>query len=183
MNSSEFQTHTEQIEQCVQRVNELQDEAARSTALELMQSLMDLHGMAMARMIELLSDSGEPGRTVLTKLGSDPLICGLLVLYAVHPLNLEERVSKAIVKIQVELRKQSASVELIDVSEAVIRVKLQTSGHGSPDALQRKVEQAIREYAPEAVEVIVEGGLSSTFVPLSMIQPAISADSQRGERQ
>jgi Fe-S cluster biogenesis protein NfuA len=179
MNSGEFQAHTKQLEECVQRANDLADERARSTALELMQSLMDLHGSVMSRMIELLAESGESGRNLLAKLGGDPLICGLLVLYGIHPLTLEERVSKAIVKLQPQLKKQGGSLELIDCSDASIKVKVQNVGHGcgsSPDALRKKVEEALREAAPEAVEIIMEGALPSAFVPLSMIQPGMKEE-------
>jgi len=72
----------------VERVNSISDEGARTTSLELLQSLMDLHGAAMFRVVELLTGS-EGGRASLTKLGDDPLICGLLVLYGIHPLPLE----------------------------------------------------------------------------------------------
>jgi Fe-S cluster biogenesis protein NfuA len=175
MNSGEFQAHTEQIEQLVQRVSALPDEDARTTALELLQSLMDLHGAAVARIVEVLSDSGEAGRSALSKLGSDPLVCGLLVLYGVHPLSLEERVAKAIEKVSPQLHKQSGSIELVGVTDGVVRVKLQSSAQGcgsSPDKLKSLVEQTIRELAPEVVEIVAEGLPSSIsgFVPLNMIQ-------------
>ena len=66
--SSEFQAHTERIEQLVQRVSALADEEARTTALELLQSMMDLHGTVVSRIVELLGAS-EAGRASLAKLG------------------------------------------------------------------------------------------------------------------
>ena len=79
----------------VQRVSALADEDARTTALELLQSMMDLHGAVVSRIVEVL-DASEAGRTSLAKLGNDPLVCGLLVLYGVHPVALEERVARAV---------------------------------------------------------------------------------------
>ena len=95
MNNNEFQARTEQIDRLVQRVTAFKDDDARTTSLELLQSMMDLHGAAMERVVELLAESGEAGRSSLAKLGNDPLICGLLVLYGIHPVALEERVSRA----------------------------------------------------------------------------------------
>jgi Fe-S cluster biogenesis protein NfuA len=142
---------------------------------------MDLHGAAVSRIVELL-DATEAGRASLVRLGADPLICGLLVLYGVHPVPLEERLARALADLAPQLRKHSGSAELIGVSEGVVRVKLESSGHGcgnSPDALRTMLEQAILEIAPEAVEVAVEGAASgatpataSGFVPLNLIQPA-----------
>lgn len=172
--NSDFQTHTARIEQLVQRVSALADEEARTTALELLQSIMDLHGTVVSRIVELLGSS-EAGRTSLAKLGNDPLICGLLVLYGVHPITLDERVAQAIQNVRPQLRKHSAEVDLIGIADAVVRVKIQSSGHGcgsSPDALKATVEQAILEVAPEVLEVVAEGVPSTGFVPLNLIQPA-----------
>jgi Fe-S cluster biogenesis protein NfuA len=181
MNNSEFQAHTEKIEQLVQRVSSLPDEDARTTALELLQSLMDLHGAVVSRIVEVLASSGESGRNALAKLGSDPLVCGLMVLYGVHPVGMEERVAQAIEKVRPQLRKQGGGVELISVSDAVVRVKIQSSGNGcssSPEALKLTVQQAILEAAPEVAQIIAEGAASPSpgFVPLNMIQPAMNEE-------
>jgi Fe-S cluster biogenesis protein NfuA len=176
MNNGEFQAHAEKVEQLVQRANALPDADARATALELLQSLMDLHGAVLSRLVEVLATSGEAGRVSLAKLGSDPLVCGLLVLYGVHPVALEERVTRAVEKARQQLRKQGGSVALIGIANLVVRVKIQSSGHGcnsSADALKVTVDQAILEAAPEVVEVVADGGSTSApgFVPLNMIQP------------
>ncbi len=180
--SSEFQAHTGRIESLVERVSNLADEEARNTALELLQSMMDLHGMAISRIVELLGAS-EAGRASLARLGGDPLICGMLVLYGVHPVPLEERVAKAIESVRGQLRKHSGSAELIVVSGLVVEVKIESSGHGcgsSPDALRETVEQAILEAAPEIEQLVVKGTSStaSGFVPLSLIQPAVKEENK-----
>jgi Fe-S cluster biogenesis protein NfuA len=183
MNNSEFQAHTEQIDRLVQRVTELADQDARTTALELLQSLMDLHGAVVSRIVEVLSGAGEAGRSSLAKLSSDPLVCGLLVLYGVHPVALEDRVTHAIEKVRPQLHKQGGSVELIGVADAMVRVKIQSSGHGcgsSSDALKLTVEQAILEAAPEVVEIVAEVPSASAFVPLNMIQP-VSTEEKKYE--
>lgn len=177
MDNGEFQAHTQQIEQLVQRVNSLSDEDARRTALDLLQSTMDLHGAVMARIVEVLSEAGESGRTALRELGRDPLVCGLLVLYGVHPVAFQDRVAQAIERVRPKLHKQGATVELISALEDVVRVKVQSSGNGcgsSPEKLKAAVEQAIAEVAPEIAEIVIEGIPSApeAFVPLNMIHPA-----------
>jgi Fe-S cluster biogenesis protein NfuA len=180
MTSSEFQAYAEQIERAVQRVNELQQEDSRTAALELMQAVMDLHGAALSRFVELLIEAGDAGRNSLAALGSDPLLCGLMVLYGVHPLSLEERVTRAIERVRPQVQKQGGKVELLDVNDSQVRVSIHSSGngcHSSPDALQSTVEQAIREAAPEVIEIVAEGVASSAagFVPVNMIQPVAGA--------
>jgi Fe-S cluster biogenesis protein NfuA len=176
INNGEFQAHTEQIERLVQRVTALADEDGRTTALELLQSLMDFHGVVLSRIVDVLTNSGEAGRTSLAKLGCDPLVCGLLVLYGVHPVALEERVTRALEQLRPQLHKQGGSVELLAVGEATVKVKvkIEGSGHGcssSPDKLKLAVEQAILQAAPEVVEIVAEVPPGPAFVPLNMIQP------------
>jgi Fe-S cluster biogenesis protein NfuA len=173
---SDFQSHAARIEQMVERVNGLTDADARATALDLLQSVMDLHGTVVSRIVEVL-DATETGRTSLAKLGADPLVCGLLVLYGVHPVPLEERIARAVEAAAPQLRKQGGTAELLGISDAVVRLKLQSSGHGchsSLDALKGTVEQAILEAAPEVLEILVEGAPASAsgFVPLNLVQPA-----------
>jgi Fe-S cluster biogenesis protein NfuA len=176
LRNREFQSHTERIEQMVERVSQLSDAGARATALELLQSVMDLHGAAISRIVEVL-DASESGRASLTKLANDPLICGMLVLYGVHPMTIEDRIAGAMASAAPQLRKKGGTAELLGINDAMVRVRIQSSGHGcgsSVDALKETVEQAIREAAPEVVGVVVEGVLStaSGFVPLNLIQPA-----------
>ena len=186
MNTNEFQAHTQQIERLVEEVTALSDESARVKALDLLQALMDLHGAAIARVVELLSDSGESGKKSLAKLGEDPLLCGLMVLYGVHPVGLRERVAHAIEKAAPQIHKQGGKVELLEVSDSLVRVSISSSGsgcHSSPDALKQLVEQSIREAAPEVIEVAADGVASttSTFLPLNMIQPAMKEEKRYEE--
>lgn len=181
MENAEFQQHAQKVEQLVQRVTSLADEDARTSALELMQGLMDLHGSAITRMVEILAESGESGRSSLEKLGSDPLVCGLLVLYGVHPVPFEARVVDALERVAPKLRKQSGSAELLGISENAVRIAVQGSGtgcHSSPDALKEIVEQAVRELAPEVTELLIEvpASAQSGFVPLNVLQPAITEE-------
>jgi len=174
MNSGEFQERTGRIEQLVQQASDLRDEQSRATALNLLESLMDLHSAVTARIVEVLSDSGEAGRTLLNKIGADPLICGLLVLYGLHPQTLEQRVAAAIQTLQPKLGKHGGGhFEITGISESQIRVKVQgAAANGSASALKQKVEQALREAAPEVADIVIEGLNSADFVPLQMIHPA-----------
>lgn len=173
MNNGEFQAHTQKLDQLVQRVSALPDENARTIAIELLQSLMDLHGTVMTRIVELLSESGESGRTSLAKLGGEPLVCGLLVLYGIHPIPMQERIRAAIEKLRPQLHKQDATVEILGITDTAVRVKIQSGENpSSPEKLKTVVEQAILEAAPEVAEIITEGLPLSNFVPVNMIQPA-----------
>lgn len=177
MNNSEFQARAEEVERLVQRVSALENPEARTAALDLLQSTMDLHGSALSRIVEMLSESGEAGQRMMEKLGSDPLICGLLVLYEIHPVSLEDRVARALDQLGPQLSKQNAAAELVSLDQNLVRIRLKAEGHGcgsSSEALRAAVQQAVLEVAPEAAEIVVENLPSSAsgFVPLDMIQTA-----------
>lgn len=176
LGNREFQAFTERISQLVERAEGLSDAEAQATALELLQSVMDLHGAVFSRIVEVL-EASEAGRASLAKLGVDPLVCGLLVLYGVHPVALEKRVADALANAAPRLRKLGGSAELLAVSESAVRVRAQASGHGCGSTLQAlkdAASQAILEAAPEVVEIAFEEDApsASSFVPLHLIQPA-----------
>jgi Fe-S cluster biogenesis protein NfuA len=182
MDNREFQAHTQEIDALVQRAMALPDEHARTTALDLVQAMMNLHGAVMSRIVDVLSESGDAGRTSLAKLGSDPLVCGMFVLYGIHPVTLEERVTHAIERLRPQLRKQGTSVELLGVADDVVRVKIQSDAKAhAPHTLKSAVEQAILEAAPEIAEIITEGLPISGFVSVDMIQPATKEDIRKEE--
>jgi len=179
-NNNDFQAHTQQVERLVEQATALQDDDARATALDLLQATMDLHGAGLARIVELLGES-EAGRKTLARLGEDPMVCGLMVLYGIHPVCLEDRIKNAVEKARLQVQKQGGKVELLEVSDGLVRVSISSTSngcHSSPDALKQLVEQAIREAAPEIIEVVADGVASSNsaFLPINMIQPAMKEE-------
>jgi hypothetical protein len=175
MNNSEFQAHTEKVEQSLEQVNALSDDQARAAALNLMQALMDLHGASLSRVVEVLSATGDAGRAALSKVANDPLVCGLLVLYGIHPASLQERVMQAIEQLRPQVRKVGMNIQLASASESAVRIHVESSrpDEHSAESVRSMIERAIREAAPEVAEITIEGVPLQGFVPLSMIQPAL----------
>jgi Fe-S cluster biogenesis protein NfuA len=176
MEQREFQERTQEIERLVERVQALEDENARTVALDLWRMRMGLHGAVLARVVELAVDGGEVGRALLATLCSDRMVSGLLVLYGLHPLELETRVAGAIEKVREDLQSRGGSAELLGIADAAVRVRIQVDGHGcgsSAEVVKSLVEQAIYEAAPEVLSIEVEGAAASAggFVPLAALQP------------
>ena len=182
MNNSDFQACTKRVDELVLRVSNLPPSEARTASLELLESLMDLHGAAMARIVELLSDSADSSRHSLSKLAADPLVCGLLVLYGIHPVAIEERVAEAVQKLRPRLQHEGAEAELVGINQGVVRLKIQSNRRGTnPDKLRTIVQQGILQSAPEVVEIVIEGLTNASFVPVSMVQPAIKKEDKTYE--
>ena len=153
---SEFRAYANRVEQMVEQVNAIADAAARNVALELLQSVMDLHGAAFARMVELLeSDRAaiEQDRRRSAALRNDGAL---------------RRASGRLGGARREGRCERASATAQAQRDGGGRrhrggrgaVKIESSGHGcgsSTDAIADVVQQAILESAPEVVEVAIEG--------------------------
>ncbi|MBV8052598.1 MAG: hypothetical protein JOZ80_15515 [Acidobacteriaceae bacterium] len=177
MNSGEFQALTQKVDELVQQVTALPESEARTAALELLQSVMDLHGAGMARIVEILSGTDDPGRSSLDKLGADPIVCGLLVLYGIHPIPADQRVRCAIESLAPPLKKLGATAEFLGFKDGAVRLKIHTDAQiSSQDKLRATIEQAILAAAPEVTDIAIEGLTSASFVPLNMIQPAIKEE-------
>jgi hypothetical protein len=173
MNNTQLQSQSEKLEELVQRAKELSDPNARGTALALLESVMDLHGAVIARMIEVLLKAGESGRLMLDALAREPLISGMLVLYGLHPRDFDARVADAIEKGRSYVESQGGELAMLELRDHEVRLKLHVTKN--EEKLRQAVEKTLYEAAPDLERLIIE--VSSTtisgFVPLSAVQPAI----------
>jgi len=140
------------IEGLVQEIERVSDPAVRSLSKQLVQSLMDLHGSGLERLLEIVHRAGDTGQRIIDELGSDELVRSLLLLYGLHPLDLQTRIVQALEKTRPYLRSHGGNVELVGVNDAgAVTLRLEGSCHSCPSSavtLQSTVEQAIYDAAP-----------------------------------
>jgi Fe-S cluster biogenesis protein NfuA len=183
----EFQEKIRQLGQLVARLDQLPDNECRVTAKELVQLLMDVHGSGFERMLEIVFESGD-GQRIIDRLGDDPLTASLMVLYSLHPDDLETRVSKAIERIRPRLRKLSCRIDSVEVRDGAVEVTLTAPDHGcgsSKGEIRSIVEEALYELAPDLASVKVAGleqAASAGFVSVEslMQQAAVAAGAVTG---
>jgi Fe-S cluster biogenesis protein NfuA/nitrite reductase/ring-hydroxylating ferredoxin subunit len=177
--NKEVQRRIESIEGLVREIEKLSDPGAQSLSKQLVQSLMDLHGMGLERMLEITHHSGAGGQKIIDEMGRDELVGSLLLLYGLHPLDLEARVLQALEKSRPYLKSHDGNVELVSVSKAgVVTLKLEGSCHSCPSSavtLQSTVERAIFDLAPDVTSIVVEGvvtepAAAGSFIPLASLQ-------------
>jgi hypothetical protein len=141
----------------------------RSLAVDLVRAVMDFHGIALARIVEVVSrDAG-----MLRELLEDDLIASALVLHGVHPDEVPARVNRALDKLSRYFDSRGARVELVEFDSDRIRIRY-SGKHGASETRQM-IEDAICEAAPEIVSIVVEGIEElpeSSFVPLSALTMA-----------
>jgi Fe-S cluster biogenesis protein NfuA/nitrite reductase/ring-hydroxylating ferredoxin subunit len=111
------------------------------------------------------------GSEMIDRFGEDDLVASLLLLYGLHPLDVEARVLVALDKVRPYLRSHGGNVDLLGVQEGIVRLQLQGSCNGcasSAMTLNLAIEEAIYNAAPDIVALEVEGVVaqSTPFVQL-----------------
>ncbi|MFF3741243.1 hypothetical protein [Streptomyces sp. NPDC002566] len=138
------------IEEVLDRLAGSTDPAAARGAEELVRSLMDFYGAGLARVLRLLSASGEPLGTLL----GDRLVASLLVLHDLHPEDRDTRIARALD----DLPEHPLEVVGFDEDGGVLRLRSRSGGGcgcGGSD-VRSAVEEALACFAPEVRSVEVQ---------------------------
>jgi hypothetical protein len=180
----DFQNRLQKIGQLVHDLETLADPAARSATKELVQLLMDMHGAGLERFIEIVHQSGESGARTIDELAQDPLVSSLLVLYGLHPDDLQTRVERKLKQIDSKLHKMGAEASLVSAQDGNLILKARVNGHScgsTARSVQTLLEDAIYEVAPDLASLKVEGleePAASGFVALDKLTASPSAFQQ-----
>lgn len=156
-----FQARLQRVETLINQIQNTANPAVRTSVEELIQTLLELHGVGLERMLDLIWESGETGQAIIDDhLAQDKLVSSLLLLHGLHPLPLETRVLQALAKIRPYLESHGGNVELLSTAEGVVRLRLNGSCEGcaaSAVTLKYAIEEAIYEAAPDVVAIEAEG--------------------------
>jgi Fe-S cluster biogenesis protein NfuA len=191
---ADLQKQIQRIGQIVEQLESTTDASVRAIGKELLESLMALHGAAIERILELVSETGEAGDAIIRKCAGDELVASLFLLYGLHPDDLPTRVTRALEKSRPYLQSHAARAELESLSDdgrVVVRLEVKSSGCGSSAASVKSIlEAALQDAAPDAASIIVqEAGAALTqsgFISLAQLQGAQAmprvpvASAQRG---
>jgi Fe-S cluster biogenesis protein NfuA len=186
VNEKDFRERIQQMATLAAELENISDDKIRASAKELVHLLMELHGAGLERIMETVFASGDPGAVMIDRLAAEPLVSSLLVLHGLHPDDFETRVTNAIGALRPLLRKQDVEVELVEVTEATVRVRVTPSAHAcgsTTNTLRTSVEEAIYEAAPEVGSLVIEGleGKAATgFVALDTLVAAMPVASTNG---
>jgi len=184
----EFQERIRQLGERIARLDQSLGGASSTAAKETIQLLMDLHGSGIERMLEIIFESGDQGQRIIDKLGQDPVSGSLLLLYSLHPDDLETRVRAAIDRMRPRLRKLACAVDFVEVRDGVVQVHLTASGHScgsSATEVHSVVEACLYDAAPDltSIEMLgLEPAVPAGFVSLdSLIGKQLAATHDSGQ--
>jgi len=174
-NGSAFRDQIRQLGKLITQFDQMPDGPQKAACRELVQLLMDVHGAGLERMMEIVFENGNAGNTIIDNLAKDSVVSSLLVLYSLHPDDLESRVRKALEQMRPRLRKLACSAELVRIEQGVVSVQVTTTGHScgsSTNDVRAIVEDGVYEFAPDlaALDVLgLEQPPSSGFVALESL--------------
>ena len=154
----EFTRRSDRIEELVSRIENTGDPAIRAVAQELLQAVIELHGVALEKILDAVSEL-PAGHTALTQIASDDLVSNVLSLHGIHPVAIEARVAAAIEESKPYLKSHGGNVELASIEDGTVLVHLQgTCGScsSSTETMKNHIENAIYQAAPEVVTVIAD---------------------------
>jgi hypothetical protein len=188
----EFQEKMRRLGTLVGEIDQVPGGGSKVAARELVQLLMEVHRSGLERIMELVfqtgSESGSSGAAIIDRLGQDPIVRNLLLLYSLHPDDLETRVLRALDLARARLRKFDSRVDLISLHEGAVQLRLHTLGHARGSTIKDLlsiVEGAIYDLAPDLLSLTIlapEEESSSGFVPLqSLLQHSSALHSARAD--
>ena len=174
-NATEFQQRVQQLGKLIAELEQMPDSPLKVATGELVHLLMEVHGAGIERMMEIVFDSHAAGPQTIDRMGDDPIVRSLLLLYSLHPEDLQTRVQKSLLALRARLRKLNYGVELISLEQGTVHIRVESSGHACGSTTQNvraMVEEGVYEYAPDVTSLVVlglEDQPSSGFVALESL--------------
>jgi len=178
--NKELQQSVQRIGALVQEIESIADPSVRSSTRELIQLLMEFHGSGLDRALEIVANAGEPGLRLIDELGRDSLVGSLLILYGLHPDDVDTRVRRALERVLPKVQRGGGELEVLEVSNGNVRLRLSVTGHScgsTGNTLKSMVDEAIYEAAPDVTAIVIEGledAPSSGFVSLDKLMAGIA---------
>lgn len=156
----DFQTKLQRLDALIQEMERSADPAARDRTREIVQSVLDLHGTGLEHILAHLEEGGAATAPVFDACVRDDVVSGLLLLHSLHPLDMEARVLEALEHVRPYLRSHGGNVQLLEIVDGTVRLRLEGSCHGCPSSsitMKQTIEEAIYAKAPDVTAIEVEG--------------------------
>ena len=177
----EVERRISRIEELIQVLEAGADPASRSAAQELVRTLMELHAVGLERLLSIIH---EHHHELFDDIVRDEWVNSLLLLYDLHPEDLETRVLGALDSMRPYLKSHGGDVEFLGIDAGgVVRLRLEGSCDGCPSSavtLQLGIEQAIREAAPDVTAIVVDGGVAAQGPSPALVQLKRSPSASSG---
>ena len=152
----ELRELNERIEALLGAFDAPADARLRQTARTLTAEVMQLYGVALARIVALIKeDDQDTARRVLDRLADDDHVSSLLVLHDVHPHDAARRITRVLSRVTALC---GAPVVLVETGSTVrVRFEGPLNAWSTPGDVRALVGELVRVAAPDTMDVVVEG--------------------------
>jgi hypothetical protein len=146
------------VEALIAALDRMPDPAAREPARDLLDLVLELHTLGLARIIAMVAEA-PGGVALLDRMAEDPQIRAILLLHGLHPQEAETRIRAALDRLRPDWALRGIGVRLRQVTGGIARVLATASGNGPVDraALRSEIEAAIVEAAPDLDDIVIAG--------------------------
>ncbi|HXB70217.1 MAG TPA: hypothetical protein VNY05_18335 [Candidatus Acidoferrales bacterium] len=173
IDEKKLQQRMQRIAELVRHLDSEAGADVKAQSRELLQSVMDLHGEALERVLQRLRGAGDAGEQVLDSLTADPVVASVLLLYGLHPLDFETRVRRALEKVRPTLRSYATDAELIGTDSGAVRIRLRGVDNAfTARTVKSAMEEELYAAAPDAASLVLlglENFAPPDFVPLEKV--------------
>ncbi len=167
-------SHGARIQQLLEQIETLPTPSTRELIHEFMEATLAFYGQGLARILQVVSESGPQGQKVYQQLVDDKVVRGLLLIHDLHPADLETRLREALNQVRPYLQSHGGNVELISLTSQAARLRLQgtcKSCASSAITLELAIRHAIEEACPDLAGFEVEGVAQDPVTPATVAQP------------
>jgi Fe-S cluster biogenesis protein NfuA len=179
----DFRQQMQRLEATLHEIEKIPDPGVQARIRDIVQTLLELHGAGLGRLLAKLEQAGPAGKAILAELAGDEATASLLLLHGLHPTDVEDRVRAAIDSVRPRLASHGGGAELVGIADGVVRLRLH-GGHpgssASETALRAILEEAICDRAPEIARVDLDMTAPSTFIPVEQLR--LRQDQPDGDR-
>jgi Fe-S cluster biogenesis protein NfuA/nitrite reductase/ring-hydroxylating ferredoxin subunit len=166
-------SHGARIQQVLEQIEALPTPSTRELSHEFMEATLAFYGQGLARILQVVSESGPSGQKVYQHLINDKVVRGLLLIHDLHPADLETRLREALDHVRPYLQSHGGNVELISLTGQTARLRLQgtcQSCASSSVTLELAIRHAIEEACPDLASFEVDG-VAREQAPATVAQP------------
>jgi hypothetical protein len=168
-----FQQRMQRIADLVSHLDSEAGAGVKAQSRELLQTVMDLHGEALERILQRLRGDGEAGEKLVVSLADDPVVASVLLLYGLHPLDFETRVRRAVEKVRPTLRSYGTDAEVSGIDGGAVRIRLRgVDSAFTARTVKSAMEEELYAAAPDATSLVLlglENFAPADFVPLEKV--------------
>ncbi|MBX9604563.1 MAG: NifU family protein [Bryobacteraceae bacterium] len=179
--NSDLDQLAERVDRATAEVRTLPAES-QAKAMALKSAIEEFHKIGLTKIVRRMKEDPR-GKELLFELVDDPSVHALFSMHGLVRADLRTRVSRVLHMVRPYMQSHGGDVELVDVDETTVVVKLAGSCNGcslSAVTLRDTVEQAIKQHLPQiqSVEVAPNEPEKATlgFVPLDSLTTPLKVE-------